>query len=388
MKLDFTRPDAPIPLFKVAMSEEAIEASVEVLRSGYIGQGPKVDEFEERIKKYIGHDHVVTTNSATSALHMAGKFLKKKSEPLRNTVLTTPLTCTATNWPFLANDLDLKWVDVDPKTMNMDLDDLARKLDNTVVGIVVVHWGGNPVDLDALYELVDRHEKLYNYRVNVVEDCAHAWGATYKDRSVGVRDSFGVFSFQAIKHLTSIDGGALCVPSLDDYNESKLMRWYGIDREGNRKDFRCEADIKNWGFKFHMNDVSAAVGMANMNLAAENLEHNRELARYYDNYLSAAENVRPVTAQKDSVPAYWLYTIRVLNGKRDNLMRHLKEAGIASSRVHERNDKHTCVLKYRAMLPGLEQASKEMLCIPMGWWISEDDRKYIITTINKWDNNQ
>ena len=118
-----------IPLFKVFMSDESIERTVNVLKSGYIGQGSVVDDFEEILKKYFDHDYLLTVNSATSAEHLALHMLKKQyGLKDGDEVLSSPFTCTATNWPILANNFNIKWVDIDPNTLNMDLDDLTRKI--------------------------------------------------------------------------------------------------------------------------------------------------------------------------------------------------------------------------------------------------------------------
>ena len=163
-----------IPLFKVFMANETPEKVSKVLMSGFIGQGPKVENFETSLKEYFNNSNVVTTNAATSAEHIALHMLKRTEKNVKgyhgvvfvenqwdgvgpeDEVLTTPLTCTATNWPILANGMKLKWVDVDPNTCNMDLDDLERKISPTTKVIMVVHWGGYPVDLDRLKEIQEK----------------------------------------------------------------------------------------------------------------------------------------------------------------------------------------------------------------------------------------
>jgi dTDP-4-amino-4,6-dideoxygalactose transaminase len=140
-----------IPLFKVFMAETAATEVAKVLNSGYIGQGPKVDEFERELRDYFNLDYVLTTNSATSAEHLAIHMLKSKREGWPglepgDEVLSTALTCTASNWPSLANGLKIKWVDIDQTTLNMDLDDLERKITSKTKVIMLVHWGGYPND--------------------------------------------------------------------------------------------------------------------------------------------------------------------------------------------------------------------------------------------------
>ena len=176
-----------IPLFKVYMRKDVGKYVDEVLQSGYIGQGRMVDLFEESLKSFFNHDYILTLNSGTSGLHLAFHILKKDLGLDSNSeVLTCPLTCTATNWPILANDLKIRWVDVDPQTLNMDLDDLARKINTNTSLILIVHWGGIPIDLDKLNSILDSTRRVFGFRPLVVEDCAHSFGAKFNDINVGI----------------------------------------------------------------------------------------------------------------------------------------------------------------------------------------------------------
>jgi dTDP-4-amino-4,6-dideoxygalactose transaminase len=380
-----------IPLFKVYMAESASSAVSKVLGSGYIGQGPKVEEFENELKSWFNHDYCVSLNSGTSGLHLALHLLRKPFEGIpgkrwaglqnNDEVLATPLTCTASNWPILANNFNIKWVDIDPTTMNMDLDDLARKVTPKTRAIMLVHWGGYPVDLDRVKEIQTKAFEMYGFKPAVIEDCAHSLGSTYKGKKIGTHGNICMFSFQAIKHLTSVDGGLLTLPYQELYNRAKLIRWYGIDRESNRKDFRCEADILEWGFKFHMNDVCAAVGLENLRHVDEVITKHQDNAKFYNDNLIGIDGITLLENNSDRKSAYWLYTIKVRD--RDNFIQTLKSKGVASSRVHERNDKHTCVQEYISSLPNLDKVIKEMVCIPVGWWVTPEDRQYVVDCIKE-----
>ncbi len=377
---------ATVPLFKVAMADHAADEVSKVLQSGYIGQGAKVEEFESRLRDLIDNPHVLTLNSATSGLHLALHLLRQPTLPGWSVlsdgdeVLTTPLTCTATNWPILANRLTLRWVDVDPTTCNMDLADLERKLTVDTKAVVVVHWGGYPVDLDQLAAVLDRAEQRFGHRAAVIEDCAHAWASTYQGLPLGNHGNLAAFSFQAIKHLTSGDGGALVVPSAELYRRGKLLRWYGIDREDNgRGDFRCEADIAEYGFKFHMNDINAAIGIANLTIIDSVIDRHRANAVFYDRELAGVDGLTGLERATDRESSFWIYTVKV--ERRDDFMRKLQAAGIAVSRVHERNDVHSCVADYQAALPQLDALIREMVCFPVGWWVTASQREHIVETI-------
>ncbi len=387
-----------IPLFKVFMAPTAKERVAEVLDSGYIGQGPMVEEFENQLGNHFGNKKVVTTNAGTSALHLALHLLKKPRHNIEqfhgvafiehnwpgiqegDEVLATPLTCTASNWPILANGLKIKWVDIDPATLNMDLNDLKRKMTPKTKAILGVHWGGYPLDLDRIQKIQMEFKKEHGWHPALIEDAAHSIGTKYKGKYLGSHGNFVMNSLQAIKHITSIDGGLLYCPHNELYERAKLLRWYGIDRNPKgRTDFRCEADIPEWGFKFHMNDVCAAVGMENFKYLDDILSKHKENAAYYDEHLKNVNGVTLLKREEGFESAYWIYTMLV--DDRLSFYKHMKECGITASQVHERNDKHSCVTEFKSTLPNLDKTIGKVVNIPVGWWIDKEQREYIVNCI-------
>lgn len=385
--------ETEIPLFKVRMNPEASDLVSDVLHSGFIGQGQKVEDFESKLKKYIGCDNILTTNSATSALHLALHMLKKPNKDWSglnsdDEILSTPMTCTATNWPILANGLKIKWVDVDPKTINMDLDDLERKINKNTKVIIIVHWGGYPIDLDRIEKIKHKTKEKFGFEPVVIEDCAHAFGSKFScGTKVGAKqyNNFCVFSFQAIKHLTSIDGGALVCPNEWYHSRGKLIRWYGIDRNSKKKDFRCESDISEWGFKFHMNDINASVGIANLKNIDQSINIHTKNSKLYDELLKDVTGIELVNTSSKNISSAWIYTILV--DDKPQFMEHMKKYNVMVSQVHERNDKHSCVSEYSTHLPSLDGLCKKIVCLPVGFWVTEDDIKYITDVIKLGWNN-
>jgi dTDP-4-amino-4,6-dideoxygalactose transaminase len=297
-------------------------------------------------------------------------------------VLATPLTCTATNFPILANNLNLKWVDIDPKTLNMDLDDLSRKITAKTKVIFLVHWGGYPMDLDKLKIIQEKAYKNFGFKPAIIEDCAHALGSTFNGKPLGTHGNICTYSLQAIKHCTSVDGGVLIVPHKELYRRAKLLRWYGIDRESDRKDFRCEADIPEWGFKFHMNDVNASIGKENLKEVRENvIAKHKSNGKYYDEALKGVKGVTLLERDERMDSAYWIYSLLVED--KDKFTEHMKNCGITTSQVHERNDIHSCLSKYRTDLPNLDKIKNKLTAIPVGWWVSNEEREYIVECIKK-----
>lgn len=359
-----------IPLFKVAMADVG-DALQKTLQSGYIGQGEVVDRFEFELSETMKWPYINTVDSCTSALHLAIHMAK---DGVRNEILCTPLTCAATNMPVVANGLRIRWVDVDPKTCNMDLEDLDRKLSNKTLAVLPVHWGGYPLDLDRLDAIIKRTELTIGKKITVIEDCAHAFGATYKGRWLGRHGHFCCFSFQAIKHLTTGDGGMLTCPTVDSYKRAKLLRWYGMDRVGPRIQ-----QAKEWGFKFHMNDINATIGLGNLQQAIENLKKHQENASILRSKLSAIPGLSLFENKPDRTSADWIFSVCV-EGKAE-FEQKLWAAGIAAGQVHGRNDALECFSCFREPLPQTDILCQGLTCIPCGWWLTKSDLQKIVRTI-------
>jgi len=365
--------DTKISLFKVHMPKNIIDPLKKVLFSGFIGQGLKVDEFEKILGNYIGNEYVLTTNSGTSALHLA---LRLSNVGYGDEVISTAMTCTATNEPILAMGAKIVWADIDPKTGNIAPEEIRKKITSKTKAIMAMHWGGYPSDLNEINKIA--HE----YGIKVIEDAAHSFGAEYKGKKIGNHSDFICFSFQAIKHITTVDGGALICKSKEDYKRGKLLRWYGIDREEKgRTDFRCENDIKEYGYKFHMNDVCATIGIEQMKYIDNILCKNRENAKKFDEAFKNHPQIELLDYKKDRSSAYWLYTVLVEN--RQNFFDKLNNKGIMVSQVHARNDTHTMFKKFKTSLPNVDKFSEKMVCIPVGWWLTKKNIDYIINTVNE-----
>jgi perosamine synthetase len=361
-----------IPLFKVFMPETVMEPLRATLFSGYIGQGPRVEEFEKALRPWFGTENVLTVNSGTSALHLA---LRLAGAGPGDEVISTAMTCTATNVPILERGCRIVWADIDPWTGNIDPVDVERKITSKTKAIMAVDWAGYPCDLDALAALGRK------YGVKIIEDAAHAFGAEFHGRPIGSQADFTCFSFQAIKHMTTIDGGALTCRESADYRRGKLLRWYGIDRETDQRDFRCEEDVAEFGYKFHMNDVAATIGLEQLKHVGSVLDRHRENAAFYDTRLKLLQRLKPLVYRTDRRSAYWLYTVRV--ARRQSFMEEMKQAGISVSQVHARNDMHTMVREFRRNLPGVDEFVDQQVSIPVGWWLTSAERTHIAETIDR-----
>lgn len=361
----------PIRMFKVHMPHSVDAPLLEVLHSGYIGQGPKVEEFEEKLRTYLHSPHVLTVNSGTSALQLA---LRLANVGPGDEVITTPMSCSATNEPILALGATPRWADIDPLTGLIDPESVIRNLSQKTKAIMAVHWGGTPAPVAELRRIADQ------YHIKLIEDAAHCFW--WNEKSTHQKGHFTCYSFQAIKHITTVDGGALVCEDEDDYKRGKLLRWYGIDREQPKQDMRCEEDILEWGYKFHMNDVAAVIGIEQMKYIDEIVDIQRSNAVFYDEAFSdsqLAHYFQPCAKYRvDS--AYWLYTLLLPDREtRKRFQIFMKANQVDVSQVHSRNDQHTAfmnyILKSHGWMVGLSGVSKfvdRQVSIPVHWALTNE----------------
>jgi len=381
-----------IPLFKVFMSKDVLEPLNNILMSGFISQGNQVEIFEKKLVEYFENPYLLTLNSATSGLTLALRLLinpdEEKNWPgfdINNDIVLSPaLTCFATNASILANSCKINWIDTDNTTANVCINDIKNKLNANTKVLYIVHWGGYPVDLDKIKELQEEHLNKYGYKFMVIEDCAHAFGAEYKNKKLGNHNNICVFSFQAIKHLSTGDGGLIILPNKDLYDRAKLFRWFGIDRDKRnykRTDFRLENDILEWGYKFHMNDINATIGLYNLPHIDNNLNKNRFNNNYLYQNLQNINDIELFENKDDRKSACWLFTMNV--NRKDNFIEKMKEKGIMTSQVHNRNDLNSCVSDFVCELPNIRELEKKLICIPVGWWVEKSDLDYIVNSIKE-----
>jgi perosamine synthetase len=361
-----------IALFRPSISEAAIENVASVLRSGWLGLGPRTREFEQGFASYVGAPHCVGLNSCTSAIHLALHVLDL---PKGSEVITTPITFVSTNHAILYEGLTPVFADIDRQTGNLSAAGVASRITDATRAIIVVHYGGYPADLDELYGLArDRG-------ITIIEDCAHACGATYKGKRIGSHGDFHAFSFHAVKNLPMGDGGALTVSS--DAHDARLrrLRWLGIDKDTFRRTtsttYDWDYDVPEVGFKYHMNDIEAAIGLAQLGLVDAENQRRREIAAAYRSDLARVPGLALPVHQDDRVSSFHLFPVLVEN--RDAFIAKLKNAGIGVGVHYRRNDEYP--MYERAELPNAEWFSSRVVSLPMHMHLTDDDVRCVTTTI-------
>ena len=340
----------------------------QVLYSGYVAQGDAVEEFERNFEEYIGNGHTLSLNSGTAALHIALILAGVKTG---DEVISTALTAEPTNVAIKMVGAKVRWADIDSQTGNICPDSIENAINEKTKAIIVVDYAGIPVNVQRIKEISEK------YNIPIIEDAAHALGAKFNGKKTGNHFPFTVFSFQAIKHLTTIDGGALQIQDKDLYERGKRIRWFGLDKKLSRLD----NDIKEQGFKYHMNNVNATIGLIQLENIEQLIEKYIENGKYLDEQLKGVKGIELINYYPNSEPSYWLYTLKVEN--REKFIKMMADNEIMASELHKRNDLHTYLNDFPAELPNLDLFYSKMVHIPCGWWVTREVCDKMIGLIKK-----
>jgi len=365
--------DEGIVMFYPNIPKTAIEEVTKVLQGRWIGQGPRVAQFEKEFAdKFAGNGTALAVGSGTDSLHLAYILagLKEGDE-----VITPVFTCTATTIPFLYMGVKFRFADVDPETLNINVQHVRELINEKTKAIVCVHYGGLPCDMDELHAIAKE------YNIPIIEDAAHALGATYKGKKIGEISQFTMYSFQAIKHITTGDGGMLVVQDKNIVPQAERIRWFGIDRSNKQKGI-WENDIWEVGYKYQMTDIGAAMGLAALHEFDETLAYRQKLFEVYKKGLKNVSGIKLIgTDHTDRTHAAWLCTAIVEN--RVEFMKYLRDNKIESGQVHYRNDRYSVLGGRRDDLPFMDSIEEKYIVLPLNSHLTEANIEFVCDTIKK-----
>ena len=362
-----------IVMFYPHVSKLAKKSVMEVLDTRWIGQGPKVKIFEESFSnKFASKLPAIAVGSGTDALHLSYILAGLKSG---DEVIAPVFTCTATNIPFLYMGIKILFADIDPDTMNIDINHVAQLMNKNVKAIICVHYGGLPCDMDELQNIADK------WSIPIIEDAAHAVGAKYKGSNIGSISDFTMFSFQAIKHITTGDGGMLIVKNKELIDQAERVRWFGIDRNAKQAGI-WENDITEIGYKYQMTDIAAAMGIASLQEFDAVSSLRKRLFKVYSDELAGYDRVKIIGNDfDDREHAAWLFTIIVDN--RYKLQEKLRDNKIESNQVHFRNDRYSIFKDFTEgkNFPNMDQIEDKYLVLPLHTMMNENDVRRVCSII-------
>jgi dTDP-4-amino-4,6-dideoxygalactose transaminase len=373
-----------LPFSIPTIGEEEINEVVDSLRSGWITTGPKVKRFEDAFKKYVGAPYAVPLSSATAGLHLT--MLALKLQP-GDEVITTPMTFAATVSMIIQGGGTPVLADIEPGTLNIDVQAVRKKITPRTRAIVPVHFAGQPCDMDEIFAL------SREFGLTVVEDAAHAIGTEYKGARIGSLDSISVFSFHPIKNITTGEGGMVATGNEQLAEEISLMKFHGMSREAWK---RYEAsgtpnyDIMMPGFKYNMMDLQAGLGLHQLEKLDSFIEMRTLLANFYNEaFYDVDEVLTPQEVPYENRHAWHLYTplIRIedLSIDRDGFMAQLKGENIGSGLHFKAIHHHPYFRETLGIAPGelpnADYASDRILSLPLFPLMTLDDARDVVTAV-------
>lgn len=374
-----------IPVFKPNYGSEEIAAVTNVLKSGWIGLGPKTEEFEKKFAEYIGVPYAIALNSATSALHLA---LLAAGVGKGDEVIVPSLTFVSTAHAVLYTGAKPVFADIDEKSLCISIVDASKKITKRTKVIIPVHYGGNPCEMDKLTKLAMDHKLI------IVEDAAHACGSMYHGKKIGAISPFTSFSFHAVKNLATGDGGMITVKEKKYAEHLRRLRWVGINKDTwNRLEDITDKDHKSYkaygwyyevtelGYKSHMNDLNAALGLAQLAKLEKSNNERRTLAARYTEALKNISDIQISATEKDCISAQHNYVIRTKN--RDNLHLYLRDKNISTGVHYLPVHLQPYYRKRfpRIRLPIVEKEWKKLLTLPLYPQLTLEKQDYIINCI-------
>ena len=360
-----------IPLFKPYISKKCIKDITNILEQGCLTEGFYSDKFEEALGEFIENKNIALTNSGTSALHLAGILSGLK---FGDEVITTAMTCMATNEPFFNMGVKLIFADVDITTGNICPKSIRSKVTDKTKAIVVVHWAGQPVDLHEIHSIANE------FNLKVIEDAAHAFGSEYNNKKIGSHSDFVCFSFQAIKHLTCGDGGAIACKNNIDAERARKIRWFGLDRKFNGKS-RWDQDIAESGYKYHMNNINASIGLNNLEDIDFIIKSHISNRNSYDENINNCKIIK-MRRPENTLSSSWIYSILVED--RIEFIDYMSKNNVQCDRVHVRNDQYSVFGGIINELRNLNDFDSKLVNIPVGWWLSQDNLNTITKLCNEY----
>ncbi|MBI5166982.1 MAG: DegT/DnrJ/EryC1/StrS family aminotransferase, partial [candidate division NC10 bacterium] len=373
-----------LPFSRPTIEEEEIQEVIDCLRSGWITTGPRVLNFEEEFKKYVGSGHAVALSSGTAGLHLA--YMAAGIGP-GDEVITTPFTFAATVNMIVLNGARPVFVDIERESFNIDVTRVKEKITHRTKAVVPVHFAGQPCDMDEILAIARRHNLL------VIEDAAHALGTRYKGRMVGGIGDIAVFSFHPTKNITTGEGGMVSTDNAEYAEKVRLLRFHGISKEAWSR-YRAEGspqyEIQFPGFKYNMMDIQAAIGLHQLRKLDRFLEIRSRYALMYNQALAGIpEIITPGKVPYEANHAWHLYTILIdidrLRRSRDEFIARLKEenigAGIHFPAIHLQPYYRKAFGFKRGDYTNAEYVSDRILSLPLFPGMTEGDVEDVVAAV-------
>lgn len=372
-KKDYELTDNIIRTWSTYIPDEAIIEVAKTLKSKWINTGKKEKELREKAKLKWGFPNCVAVNNCTAALRSSLAVIGVGSE---DEVISTPYTFIATNTSILEQGAKVVFADIKYDDLNIDPKSIEKKITKKTKAIMVVHYGGNPVDLDEIRKIGKKHG------LPIIEDAAHAMGSKYKGKYIGSSGDIVCFSLQVVKIINSGDGG-LISSSKKYYEKLKKIIWYGIDREEKKTSLLDPLPDSfkgdTLGFKYNMNDITATLACVGLDHFGEAAKQRKIIGQRYRKELAGCSHIKLLTYYEDRTPNYQIFPIHVKN--RIHFAKFLIKHNIMVNINNRRNDIYPMFGGLRKDLVVTARADSDVVLLPMHSDLTERQVSYIIKKV-------
>lgn len=383
--IDIPVRSAYLPFALPSIGDEEIKEVIDTLKSGWITTGQKTKKFEEQFKAYIGCEHAIAVSSCTAALHLA---LVAAGVGNGDEVITTPFTFAATSEVIIYTGATPVFVDIKKDTYNIDPDKIEDTVTSRTKAIIPVHYAGQPCDMDAILKIARDHD------LTVIEDAAHALGASYKGKQIGTIGDITAFSFYASKNLTTAEGGMVTTDNPEYADKIRLLSLHGMSKDAWKRYGAGGSwyyEITDAGYKYNMTDIQASLGIHQLAKFEQLQEIRRKYAECYSDELKDIKGITTPYGRSDVHHAWHLYTILidadVIGLDRAQFIDALTHENIGTS-VHfiplHLHPYYRKVYGYkRGDFPNAEYIYDRILSLPIYPSMTEDDVADVINAIKK-----
>lgn len=368
-----------VRLFRPLIGDDEITAIKETFEASWVGLGNKVSEFEGAWCSITGAENALAVNSGTAALHLA---VKAFSFTPGSEILVPSLTFSSTAFAAVYEGLKPVFVDIDNDTLCMDLDDLSSKITPKTAAVIIVHFGGNHTDINRLKDLCDQH------KIKLIEDCAHSqYGRTKEGDTLGLIGDVGCYSFEEKKGITTGDGGMIVSADAELINKLKPARWVGIDKDTwvreqeQRISKHWYYEINDIGYKYNMNNLSAAIGLAQLKKLDQFNKRKRDIIARYQSQLTRNSFFFDYDTKGNL--AYWLFGIR--SARRDELIIHCQNKGIATGVHYTPLNQHNAFKNFRGKTPVANKFYDQAVTLPLHPALNDGEIDYVCETVNNFE---
>jgi len=367
------------------IGKEEIDDVINVLKSGWLGTGPKVIEFQKNFKNYKNANNTIAVSSATAALHLSLVCANLKPG---DEVITTAMTFCSTVNSIIHSGATPIIVDINYETGNIDPDKILQAITKNTKAIIPVHYAGRACKMDEIMEIANK------YKLTVIEDCAHAIETEYKGKKIGTIGDYGCFSFYVTKNLATGEGGMIISKSKKSYKRLQMLSLHGMDNNAWKRyssDGYRHYKIEEAGFKFNMTDIQAALGINQLKRLDNNWEKRKKIWKSYHNKLKDSKLILPPKEDKNNKLAYHFFPILVnenISISRDNLLTKLNRDGIGCGIHYESIAEHPFYQRTYNWNPKntplASKFGKSEISLPITPLISEESVEYIVNKIIKY----